>query len=134
MVRDVMFFFFQAEDGIRDSSVTGVQTCALPIFPFDEILDAVKDGNVEAGLVIHEGQLTYEAEGLQKVVDLGEWWLLETGLPRPLGANVARRDLGPEVLHDLSGVLADSIAAGLENRRAPIRYAPPFAPGHPSAP
>ncbi len=103
------------------------------VVPFDRILDAVKDGTVEAGLLIHEGQLTYEAEGLQKVVDLGEWWLLETGLPLPLGANVARRDLGPEVLHELSGVLADSIAAGLENRADAMRYALQFGRGLDSA-
>ena len=64
--------------------------------PFDQIIDEVQSGRADAGLLIHEGQLTYEAEGLQKVVDLGEWWLLETGLPLPLGANVARRDLGAE--------------------------------------
>jgi 1,4-dihydroxy-6-naphthoate synthase len=63
--------------------------------PFDQILDEVKSGRADAGLLIHEGQLTYEAEGLRKAVDLGEWWLLETGLPLPLGINVARRDLGP---------------------------------------
>jgi 1,4-dihydroxy-6-naphthoate synthase len=103
------------------------------VVPFDEILDAVKDGEVEAGLLIHEGQLTYEAEGLQKVVDLGEWWLLETGLPLPLGANVARRDLGPGVLHELSEVLADSIAAGLENRAEAMRYALQFGRGLDSA-
>jgi 1,4-dihydroxy-6-naphthoate synthase len=103
------------------------------VVPFDEILDAVKDGEVEAGLLIHEGQLTYEAEGLQTVVDLGEWWLLETGLPLPLGANVARRDLGPGVLHELSEVLADSIAAGLENRAEAMRYALQFGRGLDSA-
>jgi 1,4-dihydroxy-6-naphthoate synthase len=99
------------------------------VVAFDEILDAVKDGGAEAGLLIHEGQLTYESEGLEKVVDLGEWWLLETGLPLPLGANVARRDLGPDVLHELSGVLADSIAAGLENRAEAMRYALQFGRG-----
>ena len=62
--------------------------------PFDRIMDEVKSGRAEAGLVIHEGQLTYESEGLAKCLDLGEWWLLETGLPLPLGVNVARRDLG----------------------------------------
>ncbi|MDX6487143.1 MAG: 1,4-dihydroxy-6-naphthoate synthase, partial [Gaiellaceae bacterium] len=66
--------------------------------PFDQIVDEVKSGRAEAGLLIHEGQLTYEADGLAKSVDLGEWWLLETGLPLPLGVNVARRDLGPDVL------------------------------------
>jgi len=73
--------------------------------PFDQILDEVKSGRADAGLLIHEGQLTYETEGLRKAVDLGEWWLLETGLPLPLGINVARRDLGPDVLHELSEVL-----------------------------
>ena len=91
--------------------------------PFDAILDEVASGRADAGLVIHEGQLTYETEGLQKSVDLGEWWLLETGLPLPLGVNVARRDLGPERLHDLSEVLRDSIRAGLDNRDEAMRYA-----------
>jgi 1,4-dihydroxy-6-naphthoate synthase len=99
------------------------------VVPFDEILDEVKSGAAEAGLLIHEGQLTYEAEGLAKVVDLGEWWLLETGLPLPLGANVARRDLGPERLHDLSEVLAESISAGLANRREAMQYALRFGRG-----
>jgi 1,4-dihydroxy-6-naphthoate synthase len=99
------------------------------VVPFDQILDAVKSGASEAGLLIHEGQLTYEAEGLRKVVDLGEWWLLETGLPLPLGANVARRDLGEERLHDLSAVLAESIAAGLANRKEAMQYALQFGRG-----
>jgi 1,4-dihydroxy-6-naphthoate synthase len=99
---------------------------AYRVIPFDRILDEVKTGEAEAGLLIHEGQLTYEAEGLRKLVDLGEWWLLETGLPLPLGANVARRDLGDEVLRDVSAVLADSIAAGLANRGEAIRYALQF--------
>ena len=97
--------------------------------PFDQIIDEVKSGRADAGLLIHEGQLTYEAEGLQKVVDLGEWWLLETGLPLPLGANVARRDLGEERLHDLSEVLAESISAGLANRREAMQYALRFGRG-----
>jgi 1,4-dihydroxy-6-naphthoate synthase len=97
--------------------------------PFDEILDEVKSGRADAGLLIHEGQLTYEAEGLHKAVDLGEWWLLETGLPLPLGINVARRDLGPELLHDLSEVLRESIQAGLDNRREAMDYALGFGRG-----
>ena len=97
--------------------------------PFDQIIDEVSSGRADAGLLIHEGQLTYEAEGLKKVVDLGEWWLLETGLPLPLGANVARRDLGPERLHDLSEVLAESISAGLANRREAMQYALRFGRG-----
>jgi 5,8-dihydroxy-2-naphthoate synthase len=102
---------------------------AYQVVPFDEILDHVKAGNAAAGLLIHEGQLTYETEGLKKVVDLGEWWLLETGLPLPLGANVARRDLGGERLRDLSEVLAESISAGLANRAEAMRYALKFGRG-----
>jgi 1,4-dihydroxy-6-naphthoate synthase len=102
---------------------------AYRVVPFDEILDEVKAGGAEAGLLIHEGQLTYGSEGLTKVVDLGEWWLLETGLPLPLGANVARRDLGSERLHDLSEVLAESIRAGLANRREAMQYALRFGRG-----
>ena len=96
--------------------------------PFDRIIDEVLSGRADAGVVIHEGQLTYEAEGLHKVLDLGEWWLLETGLPLPLGVNVARRDLGDR-LGDLSAVLLDSIQAGLENRREAMRYAMRFGRG-----
>jgi 1,4-dihydroxy-6-naphthoate synthase len=97
--------------------------------PFDRIMEDVKCGEAEAGLLIHEGQLTYEAEGLAKVLDLGEWWLLETGLPLPLGANVARRDLGSETLHELSAVLAESIRFGLEHRSEALAYAMEFSRG-----
>ena len=95
---------------------------------FDRILDEVSSGRADAGLIIHEGQLTYEEAGLHKVLDLGEWWLLETGLPLPLGVNVARRDVG-ERLSDLSAVLLDSINAGLENRTEAMRYAMRFGRG-----
>ena len=91
--------------------------------PYEHVLDEVSSGRADAGLVIREGQLLYEAQGLHKVVDLGEWWLLETGLPLPLGVNVARRDLGEETLHELSEVLSESIQAGLSNRREALRYA-----------
>jgi 5,8-dihydroxy-2-naphthoate synthase len=97
--------------------------------PFDQILDQVVAGEAEAGLLIHEGQLTYASEGLVKVLDLGEWWLEQTGLPLPLGVNVARRDLGDETLRRLSGVLADSIEAGLANRDAAMQYALRFGRG-----
>jgi 1,4-dihydroxy-6-naphthoate synthase len=97
--------------------------------PFDEIMDDVISGKAEAGLLIHEGQLTYGAAGLHKIVDLGEWWLEETGLPLPLGANVARRDLGPDTLSELSDVLADSIRAGLDNREPALEYALQFGRG-----
>jgi 1,4-dihydroxy-6-naphthoate synthase len=97
--------------------------------PFDRILEEVTSGRAEAGLLIHEGQLTYEGEGLRKCIDLGEWWLLETGLPLPLGVNVARRDLGEDKLRDLSAVLRDSIEAGLANRDDAMRYALRFGRG-----
>jgi 1,4-dihydroxy-6-naphthoate synthase len=97
--------------------------------PFDKIMDEVLSGDAEAGLLIHEGQLTYASAGLQKVVDLGAWWLEETGLPLPLGVNVARRDLGPEVLRELSAVLAESIRAGLDNRERALEYALQFGRG-----
>jgi 1,4-dihydroxy-6-naphthoate synthase len=91
--------------------------------PYEQVLDEVSSGRADAGLVIREGQLLYESQGLHKVVDLGEWWLLETGLPLPLGVNVARRDLGEQTLHELSEVLSESIQAGLANRREALRYA-----------
>ena len=97
--------------------------------PFDQIIEEVHSGRADAGLLIHEGQLTYEADGLKKVVDLGEWWLLETGLPLPLGANVARRDLGAGTLFDLSDVLRESIQAGLDNREEAMEYALQFGRG-----
>ena len=97
--------------------------------PFDQILDEVRSGRADAGLLIHEGQLTYASLGLEKSVDLGEWWLLETGLPLPLGINVARLDLGDDVLHDLSEVLRESIRAGLDNREDAMQYAMQFGRG-----
>ena len=95
---------------------------------FDRILDEVTSGRARAGILIHEGQLTYQTAGLRKVLDLGEWWLLETGLPLPLGVNVARRDLG-DLLPELSAVLLASIEAALENRREAMRYAMRFGRG-----
>jgi 1,4-dihydroxy-6-naphthoate synthase len=97
--------------------------------PFDEIMGEVKSGRAEAGLLIHEGQLTYGSHGLHAIVDLGEWWLLETGLPLPLGINVARRDLGEGTLHELSEVLRESISAGLESREEALSYALQYGRG-----
>ena len=97
--------------------------------PFDRILDEVGSGGAPAGLLIHEGQLTYAAQGLHKVLDLGEWWLSETGLPLPLGVNAARRDLGDDVLRRLSEVLRESIDAGLANRDAAMTYAMRYGRG-----
>ena len=95
--------------------------------PFDQIVDEVRSGRAAAGLLIHEGQLTYEADGLAKCLDLGEWWLLETGLPLPLGVNVARRDV--ERLYDLSAVLHDAIECGLAHRAEALEYALAFGRG-----
>jgi 1,4-dihydroxy-6-naphthoate synthase len=97
--------------------------------PFDRIIDEVSAGRADAGLLIHEGQLTYANAGLKKVVDLGEWWLLDTGLPLPLGANVARRDLRATTLFDLSDVLRESIQAGLDNRDEAMAHALQFGRG-----
>lgn len=96
--------------------------------PFDEILDEVASGRADAGLVIHEGQLTYGESGLQKILDLGEWWLLETGLPLPLGVNAARSDLG-ERLADVSAVLGEAIRVGLDHREEAMEYAMQFGRG-----
>ena len=100
------------------------------IMPFDVIQQAVADGLVDAGLLIHEGQLTYEAEGLKKVVDLGEWWFAKTGgLPLPLGGNIIRRDLGPETMGKVSKMLHDSIAHALNHRADAVEYAQTFGRG-----
>jgi 1,4-dihydroxy-6-naphthoate synthase len=102
----------------------------VEIMPFDQIQQAVLDGKVDAGLLIHEGQLTYAAEGLKKVVDLEEWWFDRTGgLPLPLGGNVIRRDLGPALMKQVSQMLHDSIAHALNNRAAAVEYAQTFGRG-----
>jgi 5,8-dihydroxy-2-naphthoate synthase len=95
--------------------------------PFDRVLDEVVAGRADAGLLIHEGQLTYAAAGLEQVLDLGRWWQRETGLPLPLGLVAARRDL--ERLDDVSAVLREAIAAGLEHREDAMRYALGFGRG-----
>ena len=97
--------------------------------PFEAIPEEVASGRADAGLLIHEGQLTFESFGLAKVLDLGEWWLLETGLPLPLGVNAVRRDLGPDVLRDVSEVLAEAIQCALDNRAEALEYAVQFGRG-----
>jgi len=100
------------------------------VVPFDQIQEKVHSGEVAAGLLIHEGQLTYADEGLRKIVDLGEWWAERTGgLPLPLGGNVIRRDLGANAISTLSRLLHDSIAYGLEHRDEAVRYAMQFGRG-----
>jgi 1,4-dihydroxy-6-naphthoate synthase len=95
--------------------------------PFDKILDAVQQDEVDAGLIIHEGQLTYAREGLHKVIDLGEWWYEETGLPLPLGANVIRRNLGTEKIRKITALLKQSIEYSLEHREGGLAYAMTYA-------
>src|SRR4051812_10604837 len=100
------------------------------VVPFDEIGQAVLDGRAEAGLLIHEGQLTYQDEGLKKIVDLGEWWSERTGgLPLPLGGNIIRRDLGPQMIAKVSKLLHDSIAYALSHREDAVDYAQQFGRG-----
>jgi 1,4-dihydroxy-6-naphthoate synthase len=97
------------------------------VVPFDEIFDAVKTGRTDAGLIIHEGQLTYARSGFQKVIDLGEWWKRETGLPLPLGGNVLRKDIPPTVQHDLLEIIRESIDFGLAHRDEAVRHSMPYA-------
>jgi 1,4-dihydroxy-6-naphthoate synthase len=100
---------------------------AFEVVPFDKIIDAVKDGSCQAGLLIHEGQLFYEKMGLHKVLDLGEWWHQRTGLPLPMGGNAIRRDLGPDLIKEISDLLRESISYSLENREDALQYAMQFA-------
>lgn len=97
------------------------------VVPFDKIIDAVKSGDCDAGLLIHEGQLFYESVGLHKILDLGEWWHERTGLPLPMGGNAIRRELGPEVIHQVSECLRESISYSLANREDALQYAMQFA-------
>jgi len=95
--------------------------------PFDEIIDVVAAGKYDAGLLIHEGQLTFHEQGLDKIVDLGEWWLKETGLPLPMGGNAIKRDLGPELQRQVSHWLHHSIQFSMDNRMDALNYAMQFA-------
>jgi 1,4-dihydroxy-6-naphthoate synthase len=97
------------------------------VVPFDQIFDAVKSGRAQAGLIIHEGQLTYERSGFRKIVDLGEWWTHETGLPLPLGGNVIRKDIPPEVRRDISQIIRQSIEFGLNHRDEAVRHSMAYA-------
>jgi 1,4-dihydroxy-6-naphthoate synthase len=97
------------------------------VVPFDEILAAVQAGRFDAGLIIHEGQLTFQNQGLHLVVDLGVWWQEKTGLPLPLGGNVVRRDLGPDVMRQISRLLKESILYSLNHRDAALEYALKYA-------
>lgn len=97
------------------------------VVAFDKIIDAVLDGRCDAGLLIHEGQLFYKRKGLHKVLDLGEWWHERHGLPLPMGGNVIRRDLGPELINEVSKLLRESIRYSLTHREDALQYAMQFA-------
>jgi 1,4-dihydroxy-6-naphthoate synthase len=100
------------------------------VIPFDKIMEEVKAGNVDAGLIIHEGQLTYKDEGLTCIVDLGKWWYEKTGgLPLPLGGNVIRKDLGYTVMKEISEILRESIKYSLTHREEAVEYALKYARG-----
>lgn len=102
----------------------GIETAVVP---FDQIIPQIVEGKFEAGLIIHEGQLTYSKAGLQRIVDLGKWWLKVTGLPLPLGGNAIRRSLGPELTASVSKALRDSIQYALDHRDEALAYAMQFA-------
>jgi len=97
------------------------------VVPFDQIFDAVNAGRADAGLIIHEGQLTYAKSGFTKVVDLGKWWTQETGLPLPLGGNVIRKDIPADIRHDLLEIMRESIDFGLAHRDEAVQHALPYA-------
>lgn len=97
------------------------------VVPFDEITDCVARGGADAGLLIHEGQLTHESEGFALIEDLGEWWYGETGLPLPLGGNVIRRDLGAETMREVARLIKASIQYALDNREEALAYALNYA-------
>ena len=97
------------------------------VVPFDEIMDHVARGEADVGLLIHEGQLTYESEGFTLIEDLGEWWYGETGLPLPLGGNVVRRDLGEETMREVARLIKASIRYALDHREEALAYALDYA-------
>lgn len=97
------------------------------VVPFDQIIPQILEGRYEAGLIIHEGQLTYPKSGLHRVVDFGKWWREQTGLPLPLGGNAIKRSLGLELMHDVSVALRNSIQYALDHRDEALEYAMQFA-------
>jgi 1,4-dihydroxy-6-naphthoate synthase len=128
-----------AVPGLRTTAYLALRLCLGVDFehvlvPFDRILDAVSAGEyegkrIDAGLIIHEGQLTYTDQGLQLIVDLGQWWFEKMGLPLPLGLNAIRRDLGAEAIRDVHALLRRSIDYGLEHRDEALSYAMSFGRG-----
>jgi 1,4-dihydroxy-6-naphthoate synthase len=97
--------------------------------PFDEIFNSVKAGKADVGLIIHEGQITYGEQGFRLALDLGSWWKSVSGLPLPLGGNVIRKDIAPELQKEVCGILKESINYGLEHRKAGVEHSMPLARG-----
>jgi 1,4-dihydroxy-6-naphthoate synthase len=121
-----------AVPGLLTTAYLTLQLCLgkdvrVTVMPFDQILPAVAEGRADAGLIIHEGQLYYGDRGLHKVVDLGQWWFEQTGLPLPLGGNVVRRDLGDDLVLQVAGLLKSSIVYALEHRDEALAYALRYA-------
>ena len=119
--------------GIRTSAYLALNLCQpeckCVVVPFDQIMDLVSKGGVDAGVIIHEGQLVYREYGLREVMDLGRWWFSETGLPLPLGGNVIRRDLGLPKIHQISELIYKSIHFSLQHREEALNYALQFGEG-----
>ena len=119
--------------GLKTSAFLSLRLFApevnFEMVPFDEIFDAVRSGKTDAGLIIHEGQVTYERDGFVKLVDLGEWWKNKTGLPLPLGGNIVRKDLDRELRKELSDIMRASIDYGLDHRAAAVKHSMPLARG-----
>ncbi|MBI2950735.1 ABC transporter substrate-binding protein [bacterium] len=119
--------------GTMTSAYLALRLClgdfAYDVVPFDRILEAVAEGRADAGLIIHEGQLTYARAGCHLVVDLGVWWKAETGLPLPLGGNVIRKDLGAEKVRRVTGLVRQSVAYGLSHREQALDHALGYARG-----
>ncbi|MDR3635397.1 MAG: ABC transporter substrate-binding protein [Isosphaeraceae bacterium] len=121
-----------AVPGTLTTAYLALQLCLgkdvpIVVLPFDQILPAVAEGRVEAGVIIHEGQLYYGDRGLHKVVDLGQWWYEQTGLPLPLGGNVVRKDLGEELVLEIARLIKASIVYALEHRQEALDYALRYA-------
>jgi 1,4-dihydroxy-6-naphthoate synthase len=132
-VRDWLKSQVVAVPGLKTSAYLALRLFAGDVdhrvVPFDQIFDFVREGKADVGLLIHEGQLTYAAQGFQLGLDLGAWWKEETGLPLPLGGNVIRKDVPPDIRREVSAILKESIRYALENRLAGIQHSMPLARG-----
>jgi 1,4-dihydroxy-6-naphthoate synthase len=119
--------------GLRTSAYLALRLFGVPVetvvVPFDQIFDFVRAGKADIGLLIHEGQLTYAQEGFHLILDLGQWWKAETGLPLPLGGNVIRKDIPTAIRKEVSEILKESIRYGLEHRMAGVKHSMPLARG-----